>query len=97
MVLAGILVVYRIWDAVNDPIMGTIIENTRTKWGNKPDLNSITNAIVVVLLFTVRLEGWALLLFAITYLLWDLTFTMNDIAYWSMLPALSKDENQEFN
>jgi melibiose permease/lactose/raffinose/galactose permease len=96
MVLAGILVVYRIWDAVNDPIMGTIIENTRTKWGKfKPWIliGAITNAIVVVLLFTVRLEGWAFIVFfAITYLLWDLTFTMNDIAYWSMLPALSKDE-----
>lgn len=96
MVLAGILVVYRIWDAINDPIMGAIIENTRTKWGKfKPWilLGAITNAIVVMILFTVRLEGWAFIIFfAITYLIWDLTFTMNDIAYWSMLPALSKDE-----
>jgi melibiose permease/lactose/raffinose/galactose permease len=94
--LAGILVVYRIWDAINDPIMGTIIENTKTRWGKfKPWIlfGAITNAAVIVALFTIRPEGWGFVIFfAIAYLIWDLTFTMNDIAYWSMLPALSRDQ-----
>lgn len=95
-VLSGILVVYRIWDAINDPIMGVMIQNTETKWGKfKPWIlaGALSNALILVALFTIRPEGWLFVIFfAVFYLLWDITFTMNDIAYWSMLPALSRDQ-----
>ncbi len=95
-----IMIICRIWDAANDPIMGGIIENTRTKWGKfKPWIliGVLTNSAVLVTLFSMRIQGWGFVVFfAFMYLIWDITFTMNDIAYWSMLPSLtsnSKDRN----
>ncbi|NLB36552.1 MAG: MFS transporter [Clostridiales bacterium] len=95
-----IMIICRIWDAVNDPIMGVIIENTRTKWGKfKPwiFIGVISNSVVLVSLFSMRLQSWSFVVFfAFMYLIWDITFTMNDIGYWSMLPSLtsnSKDRN----
>ena len=93
--LGIILAIFRVWDALNDPVMGGIIENTRSKFGKfKPWIlaGAVTNAAVLIAMFTNRVEGWAFVwLFAILYLLWDITWTMNDIAYWSMLPSLTSD------
>ena len=76
-VISGIMIFARVWDAINDPMMGA------------------TNFIVTMLLFTVRPEGWAFVVFfGIAYLAWGMTFTMNDIAYWSLLPNLSRDNDE---
>ncbi|MDR3215804.1 MAG: glycoside-pentoside-hexuronide (GPH):cation symporter [Clostridiaceae bacterium] len=97
-VLSIIIVACRIWDGFNDPIMGGIIENTRGRLGKfKPWLaiGALTNAVVLVLIFVVPLSGWAyIIFFGFMYLLWDITYTMNDIAYWSMLPALTSNAKQ---
>jgi len=96
LVITIIMIFTRIWDGVNDPMMGSIIENARFKMGKyKPWIliGAISNSIMLALMFTVRPSGWAFVaLFGVFYILWEMTFTMNDIAYWSMLPSLSKDE-----
>lgn len=93
-----IMIVCRIFDAINDPIMGGIIENTRMKLGKfKPWIliGALTNAVVMVLYFSSPLQGWPFVIFfGFMYLLFDITFTMNDIGYWSMLPSLAKDQKQ---
>jgi len=94
-----IILIGRVWDAVNDPIMGTIVDRTKTKWGKfKPwiIIGAVTNSVITLLLFTpMKIDtNLYLAMFAISYLLWDVTFTMNDIAYWSMLPSLSTDPKQ---
>lgn len=93
--ISAIMAVCLIWDAVNDPMMGIIIENAHFKRGKfRPWvlLGAILNAIMIVLLFTVRPEGWMFVLFfGVGYLLWGMTFTMNDISYWGLLPSLSSD------
>ncbi|HOP12155.1 MAG TPA: glycoside-pentoside-hexuronide (GPH):cation symporter [Oscillospiraceae bacterium] len=93
--LGIILAIFRVWDALNDPVMGGIVENTRGRFGKfKPwiMIGAVTNGVVLVAMFTNRVEGWAFVwLFAVLYLLWDITWTMNDIAYWSMLPSLTSD------
>ncbi|HPD01901.1 MAG: MFS transporter [Christensenellales bacterium] len=90
-----VMIICRIWDAFNDPIMGSIIENTRGKYGKfKPWIliGAITNAIILVIMFTTKLQGWSFIIFfGLMFLLWDITFTMNDIGYWSMLPALTSN------
>lgn len=96
--ISAILVACLIWDAVNDPMMGIIIENARLKSGKYRPwilLGVILNAIIIVLLFTMRPTGWAFVVFfGISYLLWGMTFTMNDIAYWGLLPSLSSDAKE---
>ncbi|MGI6644183.1 MAG: MFS transporter [Bacilli bacterium] len=91
-----IMFVARLWDGINDPMIGTLIENTHFKMGKyKPWIliGAVSNSIVLALMFSIRVHGWwFVLLFAIFYLLWGITFTFNDIAYWSMLPSLSKEE-----
>lgn len=83
-----IIVAARIFDAFNDPIMGGIVENTRTKWGKyKPWqlIGCVTTAGVIITLFCVPAQGWAFIgLLAAMYFLFSITYTMNDISYWGM-------------
>ena len=97
--ITGVLLAARIFDAVNDPIMGAIVDNTRGKHGKfKPYIawGAIGTAVVTVCMFTdLKLTGTAYVaLFAVLYLLWDIAFTANDIGYWSMLPSLSLDQKE---
>lgn len=91
-----ILLVARIFDAFNDPIMGVIVAKTNTKWGKfRPWLfiGTLTNAVILYLMFSapVSLDGKGLVAYAaITYVLWGVTYTMMDIPYWSMIPAFTK-------
>ena len=93
--ISAIMVVCLLWDAINDPMMGIIVENSHFKIGKfKPWilLGVILNCIVIVCLFTVRPEGWGFVaFFGVGYLLWGMTYTMNDIAYWGMLPSLTSN------
>ena len=89
----------RIFDAVNDPIMGILVDNTRTRFGKfKPGmlLGAIVGSAAMLLLFTdLGLTGSGyVVVFAICYLAWDIFYGLNDIAYWSMLPALTTDQKQ---
>ena len=90
-----IIVAARIFDAFNDPIMGGIVENTRTKWGKyKPWqlIGALSTSVVIVVLFTVPAQGWAFIgLLAAMYFLFSITFTMNDISYWGMMPTLTNN------
>jgi len=97
--VTAIIVGARIFDAINDPIMGVIVDNTRTKWGKfKPwiAIGAVTSGIFTILLFTdFGLTGMGYIpLFAVLYLMWGISFTANDISYWSMLPALSTDQKE---
>lgn len=98
MVVGAIIVVARIFDALNDPIMGGIVENTRTKWGKyKPWqlLGAVLTGAVIISVFCVKLDGWSYIGFlAFACLMFSITFTMNDISYWGMLPSLTSDEHE---
>lgn len=93
--VTAIMIGARIFDALNDPIMGNIIERTRTRWGKfKPWLviGIITTDIVVIWLFNTKLQGWDFVwFFGIMYFMYSITYTMHDISYWGMVPALSSD------
>lgn len=94
-----LFMVARIWDAFNDPFMGMVVDNTRTKWGKfRPWIliGTIMNAIVLVLLFLNNgLEGKSYLVWcSVFYILWGMTYTIMDIPYWSMVPALTDDPDE---
>ena len=90
-----ILLVARVFDAFNDPIMGVVVAKTRTRWGKfRPWLliGTITNAILLVLMFSAppSFDGGGLVAYAaVTYIVWGITYTMMDIPYWSMVPAFT--------
>lgn len=96
-----IMIVCRIFDGLNDPLMGTIIEKTRTKFGKfKPwiMIGMITNVIIVLLIFFVPLQGASyVVFFGFMYLLWGITYTMNDISYWGMMPSLTSNAEDRNN
>ena len=93
--ITAIMVGARIFDALNDPIMGNIIERTRTKWGKfKPwiVIGMFSTSAVIYAAFNTNLQGWSFVwFFALIYFLYSITYTMGDISYWGMIPALSSD------
>ncbi len=85
----------KVWDAINDPMMGAIIEGTHMKWGKfKPWIivGAVSCGAVILAMFNIRPLGWGFVVYmTIIYLLWESTFTINDISYWSMLASLSSE------
>ncbi|MBR4446497.1 MAG: MFS transporter [Solobacterium sp.] len=89
-----ILMIARIFDAANDPFMGVLVAKTNSKWGRfRPWLFSgtVLNAFVLYALFKApNLSGTGLMVyFSVVYILWGVTYTMMDIPYWSMIPAVT--------
>lgn len=94
-VVSAIIVAARLFDAFNDPIMGGIVENTRTRFGKfRPWIliGGATTSLVIVLLFSLPVDKWAFIGFlAAMYFAFSITFTMNDISYWALLPYLARE------
>ena len=90
-----ILMIARIFDALNDPFMGVLVAKTRTRWGRfRPWLFSgtVLNAVVLYALFSAPADSGdstLMVYFSIVYILWGVTYTMMDIPYWSMIPAVT--------
>ena len=89
-----ILMIARIFDALNDPFMGILVAKTRTRWGRfRPWLftGTVLNAVVLYALYAApRLEGAGMMVFfSAVYIIWGVTYTMMDIPYWSMIPAIT--------
>ena len=93
--ITAIMVAARVFDALNDPIMGNIIEMTHTKWGKfKPWLliGIVLTSGLVSMVFCSDLKGWDfVILFGVFYFAYSIAYTMHDISYWGMVPALSSD------
>ena len=92
-----LLTCFGVFDAIIDPFVGAIVDNTKTKWGKfKPWIfvGMIGTAVLTVLMFHnfEMSETTHIILLAVTYLLFSIFFSLNDIAYWSLMPAISKDQ-----
>ncbi|MBE6129853.1 MAG: sugar:sodium symporter [Erysipelotrichaceae bacterium] len=100
--VGAILMIARIFDAANDPFMGVLVAKTNTKWGKfRPWLFSgtVLNAFVLFALFAApNLQGTGLMIFfSVVYILWGVTYTMMDIPYWSMIPAVTDNPKDREN
>ena len=96
-VIGVMLTLFGIFDAVIDPFVGAIVDSTNTKWGKfKPWIliGMIGTGVLTVLMFhNFNLdETTHIVLLGATYLLFSIFFSLNDIAYWSLMPAISKDQ-----
>ncbi len=100
----GVLfMVARILDAVNDPFMGIIVEKTNTRLGKfRPWLliGTVLSAASLYGMYAVprSLSGTPLLVYvSVAYILWGTTYTLMDIPYWSMIPAISQNGKDREN
>lgn len=89
----------RVIDAVTDPMMGMIVDNTRSRFGKfRPwiVIGTLLNVVVLLALFrTHTFHGTPLYIYATAaYILWGITYTIMDIPYWSMIPALSSSRQE---
>jgi sugar (glycoside-pentoside-hexuronide) transporter len=105
MALGWIFAIARVWDAINDPMMGTIVDKTRTKWGKCRPYLIIFPAIIGVVTIISFLNGnyatassstqkvlivaWA----AVSYIAWGMCFTVCDIPLWGITSLMTEDEN----
>lgn len=105
MALGWIFSIARVWDAINDPMMGTIVDRTRSKYGKcRPYLIFVPPIIglVTILAFIngnyataetstqkALIVAWA----AITYVAWGMTYTVCDIPIWGITSLMTEDEN----
>ena len=101
--VAVLLILMKVWDGVNDPIVGSIVDRHRFKNGEKlrPLLKytPVPVGIFTVLIFFVFSTDESLLwlrlgYFVIMYLCWDITYTMQDVAIWGMTAVVTPDSNE---
>lgn len=91
-----IMLLTRIWDGVNDPMMGTIADHTRTKWGRyRPWLLFMAPVIVIFLVFNFSSPDLSptlkVVYAAVTYVMMSMAFTAVDVPFWTMPAAMSSD------
>ena len=82
--------------------MGVLVAKTRTRWGRfRPWIFSGTllNALVLYALFAAPVldEAALMVYFSVVYILWGVTYTMMDIPYWSMIPAVTRTPKDREN
>jgi len=110
MAVSYIMAFARVWDAVNDPVMGTLVDRTRTKWGKcRPFLifSPIPIYIFTVACFTNfgffdphaqhLYAGKNLLIVAwalLSYLIWEMAYTAGDIPLWGITALMTEDQKQ---
>ena len=97
MAVAYLMLGTRIFDAFNDPIMGSIVDRTRTKWGKcRPYLKwmAIPIAIMTILCFLPVFQAKAtssFIMIAIIYVIWSVVYTVADVPYWGLSTCMTND------
>lgn len=92
----------RIFDALNDPIMGSIVDRTRTKWGKcRPYMKwmafpiAIMTAICFLPWYPQSDGGFAAI--SVMYVVWGMVYTVADVPYWGLSTAMSNDTYRRGN
>ena len=102
--ISVIMGVARVWDAINDPMMGTIVDRTRTKWGKcRPYLFFVPAVVFFTTMFTfingryspsnsgttnAIIIAWA----GISYIMWGMSYTAGDIPIWGITALMTESE-----
>ena len=101
--VAVVLLIVKVWDAVNDPIFGYIFDKVRFKNGQKSlpwlRIAVLLIPVVTIILFSIPSgmgETGKLLWFGIAYVLWDTVYTLTDVPAYAMLNTMT-DNLEERN
>lgn len=109
MAISVIMAIARVWDAINDPMMGTFVDKTKSKWGKcRPYLIFMPVIIMIgtILCFAngiysknntfganFMIIAWA----GISYILWGMLYTAADIPLWGIASRMTADESKRSN
>ncbi|NMP38439.1 MAG: hypothetical protein GX051_10035 [Clostridiales bacterium] len=95
-------VLAKVWDAVNDPMLATLVNNSKkSRFGRyRPWMfgGAVVNAISLVLMFTSlpaatgEIAKYAYYIFM--YVIWGMSFTVMDVPFWSMLPTIANSTEE---
>lgn len=96
--VSSLFLVVRIADALLNPFMGYLVDNTHSKWGKfRPWIlgGTIINSVILIMLFFnpaaifqgILINIWCV----ITYFLWSITYTLMDVPFWAMIPSFSDE------
>lgn len=101
--VATMVLVLGIWDTVNDPIMGSIIDKTRTRYGKlRPYLLFVPLPLAVttilfwcgpLIINDPKQLTLKIIYMYVSYLLWEFFYTLGDVPFWSMSAAISPNPN----
>ena len=94
-----LMLLARVWDAVNDPMMGIIVDRHTTKWGKmKPYIlfAAAPIAVLTILMYlSPNLESKSLMIYsAVVYVLWGMIYTMADVPFWSLPNVLTPNADE---
>lgn len=110
--LGWIFAVARVWDAINDPMMGSIVDRTKSKWGKCRPYLIFSPAIICVITCASFLNGdyaaaktagnsTAMVLIvtwaALSYILWGMSYTAGDVPLWGIISRMSESEKDRAN
>ncbi|MFA6859900.1 MAG: glycoside-pentoside-hexuronide (GPH):cation symporter [Clostridia bacterium] len=98
-IVGTFFLIARLWDAINDPIMGAIVTNTRTRFGKYRlwmIIGCVLTAITLVLMFSnVNMNlSQKYQYYLSIYIIWGMAFTLVEIPYWSLIPVMTKNETE---
>ncbi|ASG80011.1 PTS sugar transporter subunit IIA [Lactiplantibacillus pentosus] len=100
--ITGLVVVIRLAEVVVDPILGNIVDNTETRWGKFTPwqvIGSIVSSVLLVVIFSgifgLAKVNWILfaIVFVILFIILDVFYSLTDVSYWGMVPAISEDSH----
>ena len=89
----------RVWDAINDPMMGMIVDRKTTKWGKMKPYILFATPLISVLTYLMycspSLDTTALMVFsAVVYVFWGMAYTMADVPFWSLPNVLTPNSKE---
>ena len=102
-VITSLVVIIRIAEIFVDPLLGNLVDNTNTKWGRfRPwqFFGGLVSAVLLAVVFSgmfglVNVNSTLfIVLFVITFIVLDVFYSLRDISYWGMIPALSSDSHE---
>lgn len=102
-----LMLLARVWDAVNDPMMGMIADRHKTKWGRLkpyPAITAIPIAILTILMFIppigfdVSQKSTGMYIYvALVYVIWGMVYTSSDVPFWSMPNLMTPNPKERGN
>lgn len=102
LVFAGLLILMKVWDAINDPIIGNMVDHSKKQYKNSKFLYYISVGSVGLMISTclcfLPIPGAPMvakyILCAVSYMIWSVFYTMVNVPYGSMLGVITADPGQ---